>query len=124
MRQKIANFYVRSSGLKYTGYRTLTAISRGSTPGPESSIGKLVGAPMMQEMASFGIDLQGPAGTLIDRDFGCQDAYLGAPGMRIAGGTDEIMRDIIARRVLRLPNEPRVDKDVPFNQIPSGPPAK
>ena len=124
VRQKIANFYVRSSGLKYTGYRTLTAISRGATPGPESSIGKLVGAPMMQEMASFGIDLQGSAGTLIDRDFGCQDSYLGAPGMRIAGGTDEIMRDIIARRVLRLPNEPRVDKGVPFNQIPSGPPAK
>ena len=124
VRQKIADFHVRSSGLKYTGYRTLTAISRGAIPGPESSIGKLVGAPMMQEIASFGIDLMGSAGSLIDRDFGCQDAYLGAPGMRIAGGTDEIMRDIIARRVLRLPNEPRVDKGVPFNQIPSGPPAK
>ena len=61
VRQKIADFYIRSSGLKYTGYRTLTAISRGTTPGPESSIGKLVGAPMMQEIASFGIDLQGPA---------------------------------------------------------------
>ncbi|MBW2280769.1 MAG: acyl-CoA dehydrogenase family protein, partial [Deltaproteobacteria bacterium] len=122
VRQRIADFYVRASGLKYTGYRTQTAISRGSIPGPEASIGKLVGAPMMQELASFGIDLQGSAGVLIDRDFGCQDSYLGSPGMRIAGGTDEIMRDIIARRVLRLPTEPRVDKGVPFNQIPSGPP--
>ena len=124
VRQKIADFYIRSSGLKYTGYRTLTAISRGTTPGPESSIGKLVGAPMMQEIASFGIDLQGPAGSLMERDFGCQDAYLGAPGMRIAGGTDEILRDIIARRVLRLPPEPRVDKNLPFNEIPTAPIAK
>ncbi len=120
VRQRIADFYIRSSGLKYTGYRTLTAISRGTTPGPESSIGKLVGAPMMQEIASFGIDLQGPAGSIMEEDFACQDSYLGAPGMRVAGGTDEIMREIIARRVLRLPQDPRVDKGVPFNEIPTG----
>jgi alkylation response protein AidB-like acyl-CoA dehydrogenase len=120
VRQRIASFYVRAAGLKHTGNRTLTAISKGQTPGPEASIGKLVGAPMMQELASFGIDLQGMAGGLMDDEFGCQAAYLGSPGMRIAGGTDEIMRDIIAHRVLRLPAEPRVDKGVPFSDIPRG----
>ncbi len=122
VRQRIADFYVRASGLRYTGNRTLTALSRGQTPGPEASIGKLVGAPLSQEMASFGVDLQGMAGTVLDREFGCQMAYLGSPGIRIAGGTDEIMRNIVAERVLRLPPEPRVDKNVAFQDIPTGPP--
>ncbi len=47
-----------------------------------------------------------------------QQAYLWAPGIRIAGGTDEIMRNIIAERVLRLPPEPRVDKGIPFRDVP------
>jgi hypothetical protein len=48
VRQRIADFYVRASGLTYTTYRTLTALSRGETPGPEGSIGKLVGASLAQ----------------------------------------------------------------------------
>ena len=107
MRQQLARFYIRSKGLQYTSYRTLTALSRGQTPGPESSIGKLVGAPLRQEMASFAIDLQGAAGAMLDRDDGAarrrrgSRRYLGAPGLRLAGGTDEILRNIIAERVLR-----------------------
>ena len=120
VRERIADFYVRASGLKYTSYRTLTALSRGETPGPESSITKLVSAPMRQQMGDFGIELQGQAGSLMDAEFGCQDTYLSAPGSRIAAGTDEILRNIIAERVLKLPGEPRVDKDVPFKDIPSG----
>jgi alkylation response protein AidB-like acyl-CoA dehydrogenase len=121
VRQKIADFYIRSSGLKYTGYRTLTALSKGTTPGPESSIGKLVGAPLNQEVASFAIELQGLAGSA---QGDAQDAYLGSPGLRIAGGTDEIMRNILAERVLRLPPEPRLDKDTAFRDVPTGPPTK
>jgi alkylation response protein AidB-like acyl-CoA dehydrogenase len=121
VRQRIADFHVRSNGLRYTGYRTLTALSRGTTPGPESSIGKLVGAPMGQQVAAFGMELQGLSGAVMDPEFGCQDAYLGSPGMRIAGGTDEVMRNILAERVLRLPPEPRVDKKIAFKDIPTGP---
>ena len=126
VRQRLAKFYVRIKGLQYTGYRTQTALSRGQTPGPESSIGKLVGAPLRQELASFAVDLQGSAGAMIDKaaapDEGAwQQMYLAAPGLRLAGGSDEILRNIIAERVLRLPPEIRVDKDRPFKDIPTGP---
>jgi len=125
VRQKLADFYIRAKGLQYTGYRTLSAVSRGATPGPEGSIGKAVGAPLGQEMASFAMELQGAMGALLDPELApqealWQEAYLGAPGLRIAGGTDEILRNIIAERVLGLPPEIRVDKDRPFREIPAG----
>jgi alkylation response protein AidB-like acyl-CoA dehydrogenase len=122
VRQRLADFYVRSTGLTYTTYRTLTALSRGQTPGPESSIGKLVGAPLRQEMAAFALEVLGSAGTITsgdESDGGAwQRAYLTTPGLRLAGGTDEILRNIIAERVLGLPAEIRVDKNVAFAQIP------
>ena len=114
VRARIADFHVRAAGLRYTAYRTLTALSRGETPGPENSIHKLVGSPLQQEMAALGVEIQGQAGALMDDDHGAQAAWLAAPGMRLAGGTDEIMRNIIAERVLGLPAEPRMDKDLPF----------
>jgi alkylation response protein AidB-like acyl-CoA dehydrogenase len=125
VRQKLADFYIRAKGLQYTGYRTLSAVSRGATPGPEGSIGKAVGAPLGQEMASFAMELQGAMGALVDPELAPQEArgqeaYLAAPGLRIAGGTDEILRNIIAERVLGLPPEIRVDKDRPFREIPVG----
>jgi acyl-CoA dehydrogenase len=123
VRQKLADFYIRAKGLEYTGYRALTALSRGQTPGPENSIGKLVGAPLRQQQAELGLEMLAESGMTLDASYvdpTWQQAYLGAPGGRIAGGTDEIMRNIIAERVLRLPPEPRVDKNVAFRDVPTG----
>ena len=125
VRARIANWYVQEAGLKYTGYRSLTALSRGALPGPENSIGKLVGAPKMQAMSSYLMDLLGASGAIADESLAAkagviQRAYMGAPGLRIAGGTDEIMANIIAERVLGLPQEPRLDKGIPFNEVSTG----
>lgn len=129
VRQKLAEFWVKQQGLKYTGFRTLSALSQGKIPGPEGSIGKAVGAPMAQELAAFAVELQGAMGATRDRTATLHEAlwqgmWLATPGIRIAGGTDEILKNIIAERVLRLPPEIRLDKDLPFRDIPTGPPSK
>jgi alkylation response protein AidB-like acyl-CoA dehydrogenase len=128
VRERLADLYVRSRGVQYTGNRTLTALSRGTTPGPEASLGKLVGAVLAQEMASFGIELGGVAGMVGDHENAVSEGswhelYLAIPGLRIAGGTDEVLRNIIAERVLGLPPEARADKGIAFKDIPSGPPS-
>ncbi|MCH7599799.1 MAG: acyl-CoA dehydrogenase family protein [Myxococcales bacterium] len=124
VRRKIADFSVRRSGLKYVGQRGLSALSQGQTPGPEASIGKLVAAIMGLEMGAFGMELQGSAGVLAgdDNPDGSiwQSTYLSMPGLRLAGGTDEILRNIISERVLGMPGEPRMDKGKPFKDIPTG----
>ncbi|MEK9928592.1 MAG: acyl-CoA dehydrogenase family protein [Halieaceae bacterium] len=124
VRAKIADFHVLEAGLEYNGYRAITALSRGELPGPENSIGKLVGAPKLQAVASFCMDLLEESGIVwSDGDLLtslAQRSYMGAPGLRIAGGTDEIMTNIIAERVLGLPQDPRLDKGIPFNEVPTG----
>jgi alkylation response protein AidB-like acyl-CoA dehydrogenase len=120
VRAKLADWYCRESGLKYTRFRTQSATSRGETPGPENSIGKLVGAKQGQDIASFCIDLMDMAGASMDDESIFQLSYLGAPGGRIAGGSDEIMLNIIAERVLGMPQDIRVDKNVPFSDVPTG----
>ena len=121
VRSRLADWYCRESGLRFTRYRTQSALSRGETPGPENSIGKLVTAKQTQDVASFCIDLLDMAGASMDEYEGIfQQGYLGAPGSRIAGGTDEILLNIIAERVLGLPGDIRVDKSVAFNEIPTG----
>jgi alkylation response protein AidB-like acyl-CoA dehydrogenase len=123
VRSKLASWAVKNSGLKYTSYRSISALSKGERPGPENSIGKLVSGMMMQDIAMFAADLQGASGALVGADAEAagefQATILGSPSMRIAGGTDEILRNIIAERVLGLPGDIRVDKDVPFNKVPT-----
>jgi alkylation response protein AidB-like acyl-CoA dehydrogenase len=125
VRDKLADWYVMSQGLKYSHFRTMTALSRGQTPGPESSIGKLVTAAKLQSMASFAMDLMEQGGIVTDPSLApmtamFQQTLMTSPSSRIAGGSDEIMRNIIAERVLGLPPDVRVDKDLPFNKLPAG----
>lgn len=125
VREHLADWYVQSQGLKYTKFRTLTALSKGQQPGPESSIGKIVSGPKMQDLAGFGMDMQGQGGILHDGELSplnaaFQNQWFGGAGYRIAGGTDEILRNIVSEQVLGLPQDIRVDKTVPYNELPRG----
>jgi alkylation response protein AidB-like acyl-CoA dehydrogenase len=122
VRERIADWYVQSKGLEYTKFRTITALSRGQMPGPESSIYKVVSATKLQQIAHFALDLMDSAGMVSDPAVApmraaFQQALLYSPAGRIAGGTDEILRNIIAERVLGMPGDIRVDRDKPFNQL-------
>ncbi|WP_304170689.1 acyl-CoA dehydrogenase family protein [Phenylobacterium aquaticum] len=124
VRSRLAQFAVKASGLRFTGMRAISALSKGETPGPENSIGKLVAGASMQELAMFALDLQGQAGVISDPDQAeaaarFQAMLLRSPATRVEGGTDEILRNIIAERVLGLPGDIRVDKDVAFKDIPT-----
>jgi acyl-CoA dehydrogenase len=123
VRSRLAQIAVKQSGLKYTGMRAISALSKGETPGPENSIGKLVAGATMQDLAIFALDLQGESGVLWNEDSPQQGRFqamlMRSPATRIEGGSDEILRNIIGERVLGLPGDIRVDKDVPFKDIPT-----
>ena len=125
VRERLADWYCEYAGLKYTKMRNISALSRGDTPGPDASITKIVSANKLQDIANFGMDLMDNASIIKSDDKDdiralFQGSLLGAPLIRIAGGTDEILRNIIAEQVLGMPQDVRVDKTVPFNEIPSG----
>lgn len=125
VRSKLATWLARENGLKYTGLRAITALSKGEQPGPENSIGKLVAASTIQEIATHVLELQGLTGVVSDSTIAAaggryQEMLLRSPAIRIEGGTDEILKNVIAERVLGLPADIRVDKDIPFNKISTG----
>jgi alkylation response protein AidB-like acyl-CoA dehydrogenase len=124
-RQKFADWWVQSEGLRNTRMRTITALSKGQAPGPESSIGKIVAANQLQEIGNTAVEAADQYGIITDPALAplkgaFHIATMSAPGLRIAGGTDEILKNIIAERVLGLPGEIRVDKDQAFKDLPVG----
>jgi alkylation response protein AidB-like acyl-CoA dehydrogenase len=125
VRERIAQVYIQDEGIRFTRMRALSALSKGQMPGPDSSISKVVVAKMLQDMSAFAMDLTESAGLLTgNTDLPhlekFQQSYLWAAGLRIAGGTDEILRNIIAERVLGLPGDVRTDKDIPFEATQKG----
>jgi alkylation response protein AidB-like acyl-CoA dehydrogenase len=119
-RQLLARSYIHERVESFVARRA-AELARGGTPGPEGSLGKLLwtnGMTLTSDVIShvLGASLVAESGAW--GTFGWGEHVLGAPGYRIAGGSDEIQRNIIGERVLGLPPEPRVDKDVAFRDIP------
>ena len=125
LQSRLADWYCLDAGLKYMNYRLITSLSRGETPGPENSMIKLIAASKSQEVASYGLDLLeqcgvGPGGDELGEAYRrFFQAYMTTPGTRILGGTDEVLLNTVAERVLGMPGEISVDKGVPFNKIPT-----
>lgn len=125
VKSRLADYYAKAAGLKNSSIRAIGLLAEGGMPGPENSIGKLVSAELMQELASFAMDLQGFGAVIDDPELAYkkgrfQAMFITSPASRIAGGTDEIMRNIIAERVLGLPQGMRADKGLTFNEVPTG----
>jgi alkylation response protein AidB-like acyl-CoA dehydrogenase len=100
--------------VRYGGFRSLTALSRGQIPGPEAGLAKITTVNALIAAADLVCDALGP-GALTDEDWGYMTSFL--PGLKSAGGTEQILRTTIGERVLGLPAEPRVDKGVPFREL-------
>ncbi|MDE2462534.1 MAG: acyl-CoA dehydrogenase family protein [Alphaproteobacteria bacterium] len=125
VREKLAHFYAIEQGLKNFRYRNMTAVSRGESPGPNAVLGKLISASNMEAMAAYAMELEDYAGIVAGNDIDpAQDsvhfAMLWCAVLRIAGGSDEVLRNQLAERALGMPGDIRVDKDVPFDQLPVG----
>ncbi len=110
IRQALADVYIRMSVSGYTNQRAMAKIRSGQLPGPEMSIAKLALTQNMQKVAQLVSDILGPRLVADSGDWGAYafgEFVLGVPGMRVAGGTDEVMRNIVGERVLGLPKEPK-----------------
>lgn len=109
-RDRVADLVCRSFVQRLVGMRVAAAVTAGREPGPEASVGKLLATDTMARTSETVRTLLGPELTLRGDRWGTwawTEHVLGAPGYRIAGGTDEIQRNILAERVLGLPREPR-----------------
>lgn len=109
-RDRVGDLVTRSYVQRLTGMRVAAAVVAGADPGPEASVGKLLATDTMARTSEVVRMLLGPDLTADSGAWGTwawTEHVLGAPGYRIAGGTDEIQHNILAERVLGLPREPR-----------------
>src|SRR6202035_2118797 len=102
------------------------------TPGPEGSVGKLMSADLNKRIYELCVDLMGVDGMLHPTGYAMvrpemasmgvgmdpRKAFLRSRANSIEGGTSEVMRNILGERVLGLPGDPRMDKDLPWSQVP------
>ena len=123
VRQRLADLIVHSRVNQYTNQRALDKIRAGQTPGPELSIAKLAGTQLAMDLSDFVSSVLGPKLTADTGEWGTyawSQFVVGNPGMRIAGGSDEVMRNIVGERVLGLPKEPGIDTTSPFRDLKVG----
>jgi alkylation response protein AidB-like acyl-CoA dehydrogenase len=103
--------------VRFTGYRTLTALQKGQIPGPEAGLAKVTIVNGAIKAGDLIADVLGPDALSEDSEWAYMISFL--PGLKSAGGTEEILRNTIGERVLGLPPEPRLDKGIPFSELRS-----
>ena len=124
VRQELMKIYSLMEIARFTGLRSQAAAAAGKAPGPEVSTGKLMASNLVRALRDTGLAVEGAGGMLMGKDAPLggmlQFLALFSPAISIAGGTDQVQRNIIGERVLGLPPEPRLDKDVPFRELKVG----
>ncbi len=117
IRQMVADCHTRHRILSFLSFRMQTAIANSVPLGPEASVMKLFYAEHLRRLAELAVRVEGPAGMLWDDAPSSglwQSRLCAALSIRIAGGTNEIQHNVISERVLGLPREANLDRDVPF----------
>ena len=120
IRQLLARVYCAEKSRDWGIARASAMTNRTGITGPEGSISKLMWTETLRLISEVAGQLLGASMTADTGEwgtYGWNEHLLGSPGYRIAGGSDEIQRNIIGERVLGLPGEPRVDRDIPFSQL-------
>ena len=120
-RDELMQLYTGYQVAKYTNQRAMDKIKAGQLPGPEMSIAKLALTQNLTATGEFVARVLGPRITADSGEWGTfawAKFVVGIPGMRIAGGTDEVLRNIVGERVLGLPKEPGIDTTSPFRDLP------
>jgi len=130
-RDRLTQLWLRSEAQRLTSERSRASAGVGG-PGPEGSIGKMVGAELNQHIYEWCMDFLGPEGILYhgyamtgahrDGDWRgpIQQRFLRSRANTIEGGTSEVMRNILGERVLGLPGDLRADSGMPWKEIPRG----
>jgi acyl-CoA dehydrogenase len=116
VRDALARLFIETRIMGYSARRARDT-ARAGRPGPEGSGMKLRGSKLFRDYTALALTLLGPAG-VCDPNGELQTLFLTAPSLSIRGGTDEIQRNIVGERVLGLPEEPRVDRELPFDELP------
>jgi alkylation response protein AidB-like acyl-CoA dehydrogenase len=115
VRLRLGHIASELTAVRFTGYRTLTALERGQIPGPEAGLAKVTTVNRAIEAGDLIADVLGPEALATDSEWAYMISFL--PGLKSAGGTEEILRNTIGERVLGLPPEPRLDKGIPFSEL-------
>ncbi|MDQ1364645.1 MAG: hypothetical protein QOE57_687 [Acidimicrobiaceae bacterium] len=116
LRQQLADIWINVHVARFTNLRAMEKLQAGQIPGPELSIAKLALTNNLQLISQFLTSALGPRLIADTGEWGTYawaELVLGVPGFRVAGGTDEVLRNIIGERVLGLPKEPRADARTP-----------
>lgn len=121
VRNRIARVYAMSEALRWTGERASTAAAAGRQPGVESSIGYIGGVRLLRLIRDLASEIAGAAGLLVGPD-GLFDGDVAmtvvtVPCHGIQGGSEQVQMNVLGERMLGLPKEPQVDRDVPFREI-------